>query len=74
MYPGEARAERASGAVNVQVTIDERGNVIEAKAVSGHQLLRAAAEEAARRAKFAPTMLSGQLVMVTGVIVYNFVP
>lgn len=73
-YPAAARAVRASGAVNVQVTIDERGNVISASAVSGHPLLRAAAVQAAQSSKFSPTMLSGQAVKVTGVIVYNFVP
>jgi TonB family protein len=73
-YPAAARAVKASGAVNVQVTIDEQGNVISASAVSGHPLLRQAAEQAARAAIFQPTMLSGELVKVTGVIVYNFVP
>src|SRR5215204_4782742 len=73
-YPAAARAVRAAGAVNVQVTIDESGNVISASAVSGHPLLRASAVQAARSSKFSPTMLSGQAVKVTGVIVYNFVP
>jgi len=72
VYPAAARAVRAEGAVNVQVTIDEEGNVIAASAVSGHPLLRAAAVEAARASKFSPTLLSGQSVKVTGVIVYNF--
>ncbi|MDQ3710975.1 MAG: energy transducer TonB, partial [Acidobacteriota bacterium] len=67
-----ARTVRASGAVNVQVTIDESGNVVSVSAVSGHPLLRAAAEQAARKAGFAPTLLSGQPVKVTGVVVYNF--
>jgi len=73
-YPPAARAVRASGAVNVQVTISESGSVVSASAVSGHPLLRQAAEQAARQARFAPTTLSGQAVSVTGVIVYNFVP
>ena len=71
-YPTAAQAVRAEGAVNVQVTIDEEGSVISAAAVSGHPLLRSAAVEAARQSKFSPTMLSGQPVKVTGVIVYNF--
>ena len=71
-YPPAAKAVRAAGAVNVQVTIDENGNVISASAVSGHALLKAAAEQAARASKFSPTLLSGQKVKVTGVIVYNF--
>ena len=73
-YPAAARAVRASGAVNVQVLISEGGSVISANAVSGHPLLRQAAEQAARGAKFKPTLLSGQPVQVNGVIVYNFVP
>ncbi len=72
-YPAAARAVRASGAVNVQVKIDEHGNVVSASAVSGHPLLQQAAVAAARQAKFAPTLLSGQPVSVTGVIVYNFI-
>ncbi len=73
-YPSAARAVRASGAVNVQVTVDEKGDVIFASAVSGHPLLRASAVSAARSSKFSPTLLSGKPVKVTGVIVYNFVP
>jgi TonB family protein len=73
VYPPAARAAHASGAVNVQVTIDENGSVISATAVSGHPLLRSAAASAARGARFSPTLLSGQPVKVTGTIIYNFV-
>lgn len=72
-FPPAGRAVRASGAVTVQVVIDESGNVVSASAVAGHPLLRAAASAAALKSKFTPTMLSGQPVKVTGVIVYNFV-
>ncbi|MBA3633283.1 MAG: TonB family protein [Acidobacteria bacterium] len=72
-YPAVAKTVRATGAVTVQVTVDENGNVVSANAVSGHPLLRASAEQAARQAKFSPTLLSGKPVKVTGVIVYNFV-
>jgi TonB family protein len=72
-YPAIAKAAKVSGPVTVQVTLDESGNVVSARAVSGHPLLRASAESAARQAKFRPTMLSGQPVKVTGVITYNFV-
>lgn len=71
-YPAAARAVGASGAVNVQVVIDEQGNIVSATAVSGHPLLRQAAEQAAVEAKFKPTVLSGQSVSITGVLVYNF--
>jgi len=71
-YPPLARQARASGTVFVQVEVDEQGNVTSARAVSGHPLLRASAEAAARQAKFSPTKLSGQPVKVQGVITYNF--
>lgn len=73
-YPAAAKAVKAGGAVNVQVVIDEQGNVVSATAVSGHPLLQSAAVSAAQQAKFQPTTLSGQPVKVSGVIVYNFVP
>jgi periplasmic protein TonB len=72
-YPPIARQAHASGTVVVQVTIDENGGVISARAVSGHPLLQAVAVAAARGARFSPTKLSGQPVKVTGVITYNFV-
>lgn len=71
-YPPAAKAIRASGAVSVQVLIDESGRVVSASAVSGHPLLRAAAVSAAQGARFSPTLLSGQPVKVSGVITYNF--
>jgi protein TonB len=71
-YPPAAKAVNAAGAVNVQVTIDENGNVVSANAVSGHPLLRQVSENAARSSKFNPTLLSNQPVKVTGVIVYKF--
>jgi TonB family protein len=72
-YPPIAKAAHVSGTVNVQVTLDENGNVISASAVSGHPLLQPSAVAAARQAKFTPTKLAGQPVKVTGIIVYNFV-
>ena len=72
-YPAIARSAHASGAVQVQVLIDENGNVISARAMSGHPLLQAAAVAAAKSSKFTPTKLSGQPVKVNGVIIYNFV-
>lgn len=71
-YPPSAIALNIQGKVDVQVTIDETGKVISAKAASGHPFLKAAAEKAAWSARFTPTKLSNVPVKVTGVIVYNF--
>lgn len=72
-YPAIAKAARAAGTVTVQITVDEQGNVISARATGGHPLLQQAAVAAARQARFSPTMLSGQPVKVNGIITYNFV-
>lgn len=73
-YPAAARAVKATGVVEVQVTLDEDGEIVTADAISGHPLLRQAAETAAKESRFAPTLFNGQPVIVTGIIVYNFVP
>lgn len=72
VYSSAAVAISAKGDVSVQVTIDEEGNVISAKALNGHPLLRDSAERAARSAKFSPTFLGKQPVKVTGIILYKF--
>jgi protein TonB len=71
-YPAAAISLNIKGEVAVQVTIDEYGKVVSAKAVSGHPLLRRDSERAAMNARFSPTTLSKVPVKVTGVIVYNF--
>ena len=63
----------ATGVVVVAVLIDEQGTVIEAKAVAGPPNLHAAAINAARLARFAPTLLMGEPVKVTGTLNYSFV-
>lgn len=72
-YPPIARAVRVSGTVTVQIVVDEDGRVLSARAVDGPPLLRAAAQQAALRARFTPTLLSQQPVKVSGFITYNFV-
>jgi hypothetical protein len=69
----EVPAGEATGVVLVQVLIDEQGSVVDAKAVSGPQHLQAAAVNAARLARFTPTMLLGEPVRVSGTLSYNFV-
>jgi TonB family protein len=72
-YPPMARQIHLQGQVNVQILVDEQGKVISAQAVSGNSMLTSAARDAALRARFTPTILSGQPVKVQGVITYNFV-
>lgn len=72
-YPLVAKQVGMQGSVAVQVLIDEQGHVVSAKAASGPPLLLSAAVQAAYKATFTPTLLSGRPVKVTGVITYNFV-
>jgi len=71
MYPEAAKRMRVQGVVSVDVILDETGKVVAANASSGPQILREAVQ-AALRAKFSPTKLSGQPVKVSGVINYKF--
>lgn len=71
-YPADAKQVHAQGPVSIQVIINEKGEVISATAISGHEMLRKISEEAALNAKFSPTYLKGKPVKIQGVIVYNF--
>jgi Ca-activated chloride channel family protein len=71
-YPPAAKSSGAWGKVVVEVTIDEQGRIIEARAISGHPFLQPAAVQAARMARFEPARLSGQPVKIKGTINYVF--
>ncbi len=53
-YPPMAAAGRVSGEVIVEIEVDAEGKPSRVRTVTGHPLLRAAAESAARRARFQP--------------------
>ena len=68
----EAPAGQPAGVVMVQILIDEQGTVVDAKAVSGPAGLHVPAVNAARLARFMPTVLAGEPVKVSGTLAYNF--
>jgi protein TonB len=72
IYPDAAKRSRTAGIVTVDVVLDETGKVVSATASSGPTMLRDAAVQAALKARFSPTKLSGQPVKVSGVINYKF--
>jgi TonB family protein len=72
IYPENAKRLRVSGVVTVEVVVDETGKVIAAQASSGPAVLRDVAVQAALRARFSPTKLSGQPLKVSGIINYKF--
>jgi TonB family protein len=71
-YPPAAKRMNASGMVEVKITISEFGRVIEANAISGHSLLRDAAEEAARQWVFEPTTLKGSPMATQQILTFVF--
>ena len=71
-YPLLARQIHLQGDVAVEVIISPEGRVESARAVSGHPMLVACAVDAARGWRFAPTLLNGTPVRVTGVITFVF--
>ncbi len=72
IYPESAKRMRTAGIVTVEVVLDETGKVVSANATSGPGILRDAAIQAALKARFSPTKLSGQPVKVSGIINYKF--
>jgi tetratricopeptide (TPR) repeat protein len=74
-YPRAALANRVGGLVLIKVIVDETGKVTEAEDACGaHPLLIETSREAALKARFTPTLLSGIPVKVTGIITYRYVP
>src|SRR5262245_33811650 len=73
VYPADAKKDHISGQVQVKVILDETGKVVSAEAVFGPDELRAAAVEAAKRARFKPTLMGGEPQKVFGIVLYDFV-
>jgi Ca-activated chloride channel homolog len=71
-YPELAKTAKLGGTVQVQITVNESGEVTDARVIGGHPLLSGSAVEAAKRWKFNPVKLSGKPVKVQGVISFNF--
>jgi len=63
-YPTVARDAHIRGVVIVDAVIDEKGNVAQARVVSGHPLLIAAALKAVLQWRYEPTSLNGQPISV----------
>lgn len=71
-YPQIERQRNVSGLVTVQISLDEEGKVLSAKALDGPRSLRSFAEEAAEKSKFKPATVDNKPAAVSGFITYNF--
>lgn len=64
IYPILAKQSRIQGVVVIEAIIDERGNVIQQRLVSGQPLLVQAAMKAVAERKYEPTILDGEATPV----------
>jgi len=72
-YPELAKRARVSGMVLLQVTIDERGDLVAVEVVYGHPLLSGEAVTAVRQWQYSPTLLEGEPVPVITTVSVDFV-
>jgi TonB family protein len=74
-YPEKLRQEGVEGVVKLQVSIDQRGRVFDAKVLKSlHPYLDYAAVQALRRWEFEPVHLKGKSVPVAFMVAINFDP
>lgn len=71
-YPPLARETHVQGQVQIDAVLDEQGNVIEMKIVSGHPLLYQAALDALKQWKYEPTYLNDRPIAVQLIVTINF--
>src|SRR5215469_745575 len=71
-YPALARQTHMQGVVLIDAILDEHGNVVELKVVSGPVLLIQAALDAVRQWKYEPTYLNDEPVAVQMNIIVTF--
>jgi Ca-activated chloride channel family protein len=71
--PQNLKWTKKDGLVNVEFSVNEKGDVLTAKAISGLAALKKPSETAALESKFSPPTFEGEPLRMAGVIVYNFV-
>jgi protein TonB len=71
-YPPLARQVHIQGQVQIDAVLDEQGNVIEMKVVSGPPLLYQAALDALKKWKYEPTYLNDQPIAVQMIVTITF--
>ncbi len=71
-YPALARQTRVQGDVKIDAILDEQGNVIDMKVVSGHPLLYQAAVDALKKWKYEPTYLNDRPIAVELIVTITF--
>jgi len=71
-FPQTAKKLKLSGAVDVEIIIDEEGKVIYSKMIEGNEIFKESAEKAACKARFTPVSHCGKPYKTALIIRYNF--
>jgi TonB family protein len=69
VYPEEAKRQHIQGQVAIEIKVNDKGEVVDARAVGGHDLLRQSAVDAAKQFRFS----NNRHATVTATITFNFV-
>jgi TonB family protein len=64
VYPAQARTQRLSGTVALEITIAEDGSVSDIRQISGNAMLSTAASAAIRQWRYIPFLLNGKPIEV----------
>lgn len=73
VYPPMAKMAHLQGQVVIRMTIDTNGVPVQVETVSGQEVFKGSAADAARQWRFAPAMQNGQPVAATFLLTLNFV-
>lgn len=71
-YPPIAKQMRVSGRVQVDVYIDEQGNVEKVEGSNGNPILTAAAANAVKKWKFTPVTSGGKAAKAVTTLTFDF--
>jgi protein TonB len=72
VYPAIARATHTEGTVVVEAVISRMGTIESLRVISGHEMLREAALDAIRAARYQPYRLNGEAVEIQTTITVHF--
>lgn len=71
-FPVAAKQLNVTGSQDVQIVVDEQGNVIDAKVLKGNALFTQSSLAAVKEWKFTPLLSDGQPVKFTTVVTFNY--
>jgi len=71
-FPVAAKQLNVTGTQDVQIVVDEDGNVIDAKVLKGNALFTQSTLAAIKEWKFTPLQKDGQPVKFTTIVTFNY--